>query len=186
MSLLDLISIAVLVLFFIRGYMKGIIVAVFSLSGILFGILLALKLSGWFSGLLLEGGWVSSGWVQLISYSVIFIGVLLLVRLLAKAVEAVMHLAMLGWINGIVGGLLYGFMALIVWSSVLWIANQMHLISPETKAFSRTYTFIEPLAPWVYEKLGKAVPFAQNAFNDLKPFFNRLNQALPEYVGAAG
>lgn len=181
---LDFISLTIIIIFFIRGYRKGIIVAVFSVLAIILGVICALKLSGMFGEWLLAKGWVTSGWATIISYLILFFGVLLLVRLLAKALQSVTQLAMLGWLNGLVGGLLYGFMAAIVWSSLLWIGNQMHLISPETKTYSKTYSYLEPLAPWAFEHVGKLLPFAKDVFSDLKELFNDVNQTLPEHVGA--
>lgn len=180
---LDFIGLTIIIIYFIRGYMKGIIVAVFSVLAVILGTICALKLSGWLAAWLLEKGWVTSGWGQLISYAILFFGVLLLVRLVAKAIQSVAQLAMLGWLNGVVGGLLYAFMAAVIWSSILWIGNQMHLISPETKTYSKTYSYFENLAPWVFDKVGKLLPFAKDVFNDLKQFFDHINQGLPEHVG---
>jgi len=181
---LDFISLTIIIIFFIRGYMKGIIVAVFSVLAVILGVICALKLSGWLAAWLLEHGWVTNGWGQLIAYAILFFGVLLLVRIVAKAVQKIAQLTMLGWLNGLIGGLLFAFTAAIVWSSVLWIANQMHLITPETKAYSKTYRYLEPLAPWVFEHVGRLLPFAKDVFGDLKGFFNNVNQSLPEHVGA--
>ena len=181
---LDFIGITIIIIFFIRGYMKGIIVAVFSVLAVLLGIICALKLSGWLAQWLLEKGWVTSGWGQLISYAILFIGVMLLVRLVANLITKTLQVAMLGWVNGIIGGLLYAFMGAVIWSSLLWIVNQMHLISPETIAYSKTYKYLEPLAPWVFEPIGKLMPFARDVFSNLEQFFNNVNHNLPEHVGA--
>jgi membrane protein required for colicin V production len=181
--MLDIIGLTILVIFFIRGYMKGIIVAVFSVLAIILGIACALKLSGWLGEWLLAKGWATSGWVQLISYIILFIAVFIIVTLLAKIIEKTLQLAMLGWINGIIGGFLYAFLGAVVWSSLLWILNQLHVLSPETIAYSKTYSYFEPLAPWVFDHIGNLIPFAKDLFTDLKDFFDKTNQHLPEHVG---
>lgn len=181
--MLDFIGITIIIIFFIRGYMKGIIVAVFSVLAVILGIVCALQLSGILAEWLLAKGWVTSGWGQLISYAILFIGVMLLVRLIAKLITKTLQVAMLGWLNGIVGGLLYAFMGAVIWSSLLWITNQMHLISPETIASSKTYKYLEPLAPWVFDQVGKLLPFAKHVFENLERFFDNVNHNLPEYVG---
>jgi membrane protein required for colicin V production len=91
---------------------------------------------------------------------------------------------MLGVVNKLIGGLLYSFLAAVIWSSLLWIANQMHLIAPETITASKTYIWLSPLAPWVFEHVGKLLPFAKNTFGDLQHFFDHVNQKLPQHVGA--
>ncbi len=181
--ILDFAGLTILLLFFIRGYMKGIIVAAFSVIAVVLGIVCALKLSGWLGAWLLSHGWVTSAWSQLISYALLFIGVLLLVRLLAKAIESVAQLTMLGWLNGLIGGALYVFLAAVAWSTVLWIANQMHLISPETIATSKTYGWLQPVAPWLFEHIGRHWSFVKDIFADLQHFFSNADQNLPQHVG---
>ena len=180
---LDVIGVTLLIIFFIRGYMKGIIVAAFSVLAILLGALCALKLSHLFATWLLEKGWVTSGWAQLLSYIVLFIGVMLLVRLIGKAIQSSLEAVMLGLVNKIIGGLLYAFVTAVLWSSLLWIGTKMGLISPETIAASKTYTYFEPVAPWVYANIGRVLPFAKDIFSDLQQFFDSVNQVGPEHVG---
>lgn len=181
--MLDFAIATLLIIFFVRGYMKGIIVAVFALLSIVIGTICALKLSSLLAAWLLAKGWVTSGWGQLFSYAILFIGVVILVRLIAKAIETTLNVAMLGWLNKIIGGVLYGLMATIVISSLLWIANQMHLIAPETIAYSKTYSYIAPVAPWVFDHIGKLIPFAKDVFGELQHFFDSVNQHLPDHVG---
>lgn len=173
---LDVIGIIIIALFFIRGYMKGIIVAAFSVLAILLGILCALKLSQAFSAWLLEKGYATSGWVQVISYVVLFLGVFLLVRLLAKLIEKSVEGMMLGVVNKLIGGLLYAFLGAVLWSSLLWIGSRMHLISPETIAASKTYSWLSQLAPWFFEQAGKVLPFVKDTFSKLEHFFDTVNQ----------
>lgn len=172
--MLDFVGITIIILFFIRGYMKGIIVAIFSVLAVILGIMVALKLSGWLAQWLLEKGLVTSGWGQLISYAILFVGVLLLVRLISKAIETSLNVVALGWVNRVVGGMLFACLAAIVWSSLLWIMNQMGLLSPEAQAASHTYVYLEPLAPWAFNGIGKLLPFAKDIFHDLQQFFDKI------------
>ena len=181
---IDIIGLAFIILFFIRGYMKGIIVAAFSVLGTLLGIIGALKfshrLAAWFS----SHDIITSGWGQLISYLLLFILVIFLVRLVAKAVETFARTILLGMVNKAIGGVLYAFMAAVVWSTLLWIADRMHLIAPETIAESKTFSFFTGLAPWLFVQIGRLWPFAKGIFHDLEHFFEGVNQKLPQHVGA--
>jgi membrane protein required for colicin V production len=173
---LDVIGVIFILLFFIRGYLKGIIVAAFSVIAILLGILCALKLSQSFSAWLLEKGYVTSGWVQIVSYVVLFLGVFLLVRLLAKLIQKSVEGMMLGVINKLIGGVLYAFLGAVLWSSLLWIGSHMHIISPETIAGSKTYPWLSGVAPWFFEQAGKLLPFVKDTFEKLEHFFDAVNQ----------
>lgn len=180
--MLDFVGLTIIILFFIRGYKKGIIVAVFSIFAIVLGLMVALKLSGWLGGWLLQQGLVQNGWGQLLSYAILFVGVMLLVRLVAKALETMLSLVALGWINGMIGGIIYSILAAIVWSSFLWIGNEMHLIASNTKASSLTYDYLQPLAPWVFHHLGAILPMAKKVFADLHVLFQQINQTIPDHV----
>ncbi len=182
--MLDILGILILVLSFFRGWRKGIVVALCSMLGIIIGMLAALKLSHAFAAWMLARGWVTSAWAQIIAYVLLFLGVLWLVRIVAKAVESALKLAMLGLINRLAGGLVYAFAGAFVWSSLLWIGSRVYLISPETIAGSRTYDWFAPLAPFVFAHIGAVLPFAKDVFADLSRFFDRVNQHLPGHVGA--
>ncbi len=181
--ILDIIGIAFIVLFFIRGYMKGIIVAAFSLIGVILGIICALKFSHTLARYFFQKGIITSGWGQFASYLIIFLGIVLLVRLIAKAIETLLKAVLLGQVNKITGGVLYAFIAALVWSSLLWISNQMHLIAPETISGSKTYHYFSQLAPWLVNNIAKIWPFAKNIFTDLEHFFIDVNKKLPQHVG---
>jgi membrane protein required for colicin V production len=180
---LDVVGIILIILFFIRGYMKGFIVAAFSVIAILLGILCALKLSQAFAAWMLEKGYITSGWAQVISYVVLFIGVVLLVRLVAKLIEKAVEGMMLGIVNKIIGGLMYAFLGAVLWSSLLWIGSHMHIITAETIAASKTYAWLSKLAPWFFEQAGKLLPFVRDTVSNLEHFFDTINQKAPEHVG---
>lgn len=181
--ILDAIAIILIVFFFIRGYRKGFIVAAFAIIAILLGVICALKLSAKLAAFLLEKNIVTSGWAQIVSYIVLFIGVVWLVRIGGKLIEKTVEAVWLGLFNNLAGGIIYAVMAIIVWSSCLWIGNQAHLFTPETIAGSKTFAVLSPVAPWTFEHIGAVLPLAKGLFADLQHFFDQVNNHLPEHVG---
>lgn len=165
-----------------RGYMKGIIVAVFSLLAVVLGVLCALKLSERLAAYLLEQGYVSTGWAQIVAYIILFTGVMLLVKMIAKAIESAMKAVMLGWVNKALGGLIYAGLGVVICSTFLWLGREVQLIKPEQIAASKTYEYIEPVAPMVADKVGFVVPMVKNVFGDLSLFFDNVNNILPQHV----
>ncbi len=175
--LLDIIGIIIIVAFFMRGYSKGIIIAAFSFIGIVLGIIIALKLSHTLANYLYMQGVVTSSWAQIISYVILFTGVILLVRLIAKAIQSMLEAILLGVVNKIAGGLLYGILGIIIWSTMLWIGTESHLLPTKLIEQSSTYVFFAPVCPWVFEHLGRLIPFIKNIFGDLEQFFSRVNHS---------
>jgi membrane protein required for colicin V production len=179
---LDIAGLVIILLFFIRGYMKGFIVAAFSVVAILLGLLCALKLSQSFATWLLVNDYVSSPWAQVVSYLVLFIGVVLLVRLIGKIIEKAVEGIMLGIINKLIGGVLYAFLGAVLWSSLLWIGAKAHIISAETIATSKSYASLSELAPWFFRQAGNLMPFVKDTFAKLEHFFDTVN-GQPANVG---
>lgn len=182
--MLDIIGLCILLAFFLQGYRKGIIIALFSVLAFVIGMVCALKLSHKLAGYLFAEGWVTGSWAQIVSYILLFAGVAWLVRLGGRALSKSLDTVMLGFPNKMVGGLLYASVGAFIWSSFLWLANQTHAIAPETIAGSKTYASFIAFAPWVLEKMGKALPFAGTILQELHQFFEGVNQHLPNHVGA--
>ncbi len=127
---------------------------------------------------------LQSGWAQLVSYMILFVLVVLIVRLVASLIQKSVDAIMLGTINRLIGGVLYAFLGAVLWSSFLWIGGHMGLVGPETIAASKTYPYLSALAPWFFEQVARLLPFAKDTFSNLEHFFDTVNQKLPGHVGA--
>jgi membrane protein required for colicin V production len=181
---LDITGIILIILFFIRGYMRGFILAAFSVIAILLGILCALKLSQTFAAWLLAKGYISSGWAQVISYIVLFIVVVIVVRMIGRLLQKAIEGMMLGFVNRLAGAILYTFLGVVFWSSLLWIGGKMNIITPELIASSKTCHWLSGIAPWFFDQAGKLLPFVKDTFSNLEHFFDTINKKLPDHVGA--
>lgn len=173
---LDVTGLIIIAVFFIRGYTRGFIVATFSVLAILLGILCALKLSQSFGAWLLEKGYTTATWAPMVSYLVLFTGVVLLVRMVAKMIKSAMSTLKLGELDKAGGGLLYGLAGAIVWSSVLWMGAKMNMFGPELIAASKTYPFMSQLAPGFFAGAGHLLPFAKDVFSNLSHFFDQVQK----------
>ena len=111
-------------------------------------------------------------------------GVVLIVHLVARLLQKLVEGMMLGVVNKLLGGMLYVFLALVLWSSLLWIGGKMNIIAPETINASRSYSWCSKLAPWFFEQAGKLLPFVKDTFDKLSHFFDTVNQKIPADVGA--
>lgn len=162
-------------IFFIRGYLKGLIVAAFSVVAILLGLLVALKCSQTLATWLLLQGYASAAWVQPISYLLLFIGVVVVVRMLARLVEQAAEGLMLGFVNKLAGGVLYAFLGAVLWSSLLWIGAQSGIITKEQIDASKSYSLLSGLAPWFFDVAGALLPFVKDTFTKLEHLFDSVN-----------
>jgi membrane protein required for colicin V production len=172
--IIDIIAIILLVLAIIKGYQRGLIVGVFSFLAILIGLAAAIKLSTVVATHLGKAIKISEAWLPFISFAIVFIVIVLLVRLGANLLQKAVEISMMGWINRLGGILFYLAIYLVVYSVVLFYTTQLHLIKPETIATAATYDYIEPWGPRVIDGFGTVLPFFKDMFNDLKSFFGAV------------
>lgn len=171
---IDIVFIILLILAAIKGYSRGLIVGIFSFLAIIIGLAAAMKLSVVVSGWLQSSTGITKQWLPFVSFAIVLIVVILIVRWGAGFIQKGVEFAMLGWINKLAGILLYAFIYATIFSIVLFYAVQMHLINTETIQASHTYAYIQPIGPKALSLLGSIIPFFQNLFADLEKFFGSL------------
>ncbi len=172
--LIDIIFIVLLIAAIVKGYTKGFIIAVFSLLAIIIGITAAIKLSVVTAGWLKESIHVAAKWLPVISFALVFIVAVLLVRLGAKALEKTAEFVLLGWVNKLCGIVLYMVLYMVILSVLLFYAEKLDLLQPATIASSKTYSFIKPWAPKAINAIGSLIPLFKDMFQQLGDFFDNL------------
>ncbi|HEX5153600.1 MAG TPA: CvpA family protein [Parafilimonas sp.] len=172
--IIDIVFVILLALAVIRGIGRGFIVAIFSFIAIIIGVAAAMKLSFIVTGWLQESFHTGKQWLPILSFLIVFIGVVLLIRWLANLIQAAIKMVMLGWLNKLGGVVLYILIYLFVYSIVLFYLTKMGFIRDETIAASRTYAIVEPFGVKAIEILGKIIPFFKDIFQQLSDFFEKI------------
>ncbi len=171
---IDIIVVILCLLALFKGLSNGLVLAVFSFLSYLIGLAAALKFSAVVAAYLGHHWSVNGRWLPFLAFSLIFILVVFLVRLGARAIESVIQVATLGWLNKGCGILLYAFLYLFIFSIVLFYGEQLHVFRKETAAASVTYPYLYKIAPLVMEWLAGIIPLFKNLFADLKQYFGRI------------
>jgi membrane protein required for colicin V production len=176
--LIDFTFAVLMILAVIKGYQKGLILAIFSIIAFIIGLAAALKFSAVVAGYLKDSVNVSAKWLPFIAFALVFFVVVLLVRLGGKLVEKTFQAVMLGWANRIGGVLLYAALYLIILSIFIFYGEKLHLLQPATIQASATYKFIQPWAPVIIDNIGKVIPIFKDMFTELGDFFNSLSNKI--------
>jgi membrane protein required for colicin V production len=176
---LDIIVAVILILAVVKGYRQGLIVALFSVIAFIIGLAAALKLSVVVAGYIGQAVKISDKWLPIISFAIVFLIVVLLVRLGARFIQKTVEFAMLGWLNRLSGILLYAGLYILIFSILIFYADQLGFIKPETKNESVTYAYIQPWGPKLMEGLGKIIPIFKGMFSDLEDFFDGVSKQVP-------
>jgi membrane protein required for colicin V production len=156
-----------------RGLRQGFIIAVFSAIAIVIGLAAAIRLSAAVAVSSSTHMHLSSRWLPVITFVLIFLAVVVIVRLGARLAEKAVDLALMGWLNKLAGVLLYAAVYTIILSVLLFYAVQLHLIAGKTLSSSVTYAFIRPWGQVVINEFGKFVPWFEGMFTHLEDFFGR-------------
>ena len=169
--LLDIIFAALIVFAVLKGYQRGLIIGLFSLVAVIIGLAAAMKLSVVMADYLGKAVNISNQWMPVISFAVVFLLVILLIRLGAKVIEKTVQMAMMGWLNRIGGIILFVVMYITVFSVLIFYAEQLKLLQPDTIDKSVTYSFIQPWGPKAINSFGSIVPLFKDMFSALEHFF---------------
>jgi membrane protein required for colicin V production len=137
-----------------------------------------MKLSTVVAGYIGKAIKISDAWLPVISFAVVFILIVLLVRLGANMLQKTVEISMLGWVNRLGGILFYLAIFIIVYSIILFYAEQVKLIQPETIKDSVTYSYIQPWGPKVIDGFATVVPVFKDMFTDLQSFFDGVAQKI--------
>ena len=173
---IDVVCLLLLLWATFKGLRNGFIVGIFSFLSFLIGLAAALKLSTIAAEYLGANTNIGERWLPFIAFAAVFIIVVLLVRLGAKAIEGALRVAMLGWANRLGGVLLYILLYLFVFSILLFCAEQLNILKEETVSNSVIYPYIKPLGPKFIEALSYILPFFKNMFAELEVFFEGVAQ----------
>jgi len=155
-----------------KGYRKGLIVGVFSYLALVIGLAAAIKLSAVVAGKIGTIVKLSDKWLPVVAFVVVLLGVILLVKWLAKLLQFSVEKIMLGWVNRLGGILLFAMLYIAVYSILLFYLNQLRLLPESTTSGSATFGFIEHFGKRVIDTTGLLIPAFRNMFEQLEQFFN--------------
>lgn len=176
--LIDIVFAILMVMACIKGYQKGLIIAVFSVLAFIIGLAAALKLSAVVAGHLQNNVSVSAKWLPVLSFALVFLVVVLLVRWGAALIQKSFEAVLLGWVNRIGGILLFAALYTMILSVFLFYAEKAQFIKPEVIAASATAEFIRPWGPAVIDNFGKLIPWFKDMFAELETFFSNLGDTM--------
>lgn len=147
---------------------------VFSLLAFIAGIAAALKLSAVVAIWLQKNSNIGTTWLPVISFALVFIGIVLLIRWAAKLIENIVDFALLGWVNKGGGALMYVILYAFILSVVLFYMAQLGILTDAATSDSKLYQTLQPFGPYVMDGIGRIIPLFKDLFNQLSTFFGSI------------
>ncbi len=176
--MIDIITAVLLAVAVMRGLRQGLVMALFSLLAYIIGLAAALKLSAVAALYLERNVELPSRWLPVVSFILVFAVVVMLVRFAGKFIGESLEWAFMGWANKLAGALGYALLYMLIWSVLLFYAQQLQLIKPAAVSASLSWPIVQPLAPVIIENTGKLLPFLRDSFDALQHFFGQVAEQV--------
>ncbi len=168
-----------------KGLSSGFIMEISRLIALITGVYLAVRFAQELSEYLYQNTELTNEFLPIISFAIIFIGVVLLVHLFAKAIEKLVKAVALGWANKAAGALFGVFRMTFILSIVIMMLARFELLDKfnrgEVAEASFLYSPVTQVAPFVLpiledidkdsilDKVDRKVNKAKGALRDLIP-----------------
>ena len=158
MSIIDIIIALVIVTGGFAGFKDGFIVSLFSLFGIVLGLMGGFKLMGLGMLYLSDNYNVDEKVLPYIAFTVVFIIIVVCISLLGRVIKASVSNTLLGQFDGVAGAFFGIIKTTFMLSIMFWIADSLRIEMPEQWTANSwlqpiTANFAPKIANWIGEFL---------------------------------
>ena len=151
MNALDIIILVPVIIFVFKGFRKGLVIELASLAALFLGIYLGIYFSDFVAGLLIKHLGFSANYTSAVAFTLIFVAVIIIMRLIAKTIEKALDLTALGFFNKILGAVFGLLKVLFLVSLILYVIVKFDpyekILTRTTKDNSRLYKPVSIIAP---------------------------------------
>jgi membrane protein required for colicin V production len=163
MSYIDLLILIPIVWGCIRGFMKGLVIELATLAGLILGIIASFYFASDLGELLRQYFSFGASAARIIASILIFTGVMLIAWLIGKAIEKTVELIALGWLNKLLGavvGIVKGaVVAALLLYVVVYFDTGENIISRTEKEKSMFYQAASRIIPALVPNVSRGAAF---------------------------
>jgi len=185
MNWLDILLAVPMVWGLYKGLTSGLIMEISRLVALIAGVYLAVRFAQELSEYLYQNTELTNEFLPIISFAIIFVGVVLLVHLFAKAIEKLATAVALGWANKASGALFGVFRMTFILSIVIMMLTRFELLDKFNRGATAEQSFlyapVTQVAPFILpiledidkdsilDKVDRKVNKAKDVLRDLIP-----------------
>jgi membrane protein required for colicin V production len=155
---LDLLTGTLLIIALLQGYKNGFIRAIISSCSLFIGLILAYQFAGWVAIWLKANTKLTTNFLPFIAFLVVLIGVLLILRWVTKFIQQGAYWLKLGWLNKLLGILLYGFIYFTILSAFVYFMVLLGIIEETALKSTISYSYIQYWWPYCIQKMSILIP----------------------------
>ncbi len=169
MGTIDWVILILLAIGAYSGYKQGLFIGVLSVVAFIVALVLAFKFMHWGAAILAERVESLTFMLPFVSFLIIFLMVVLVIRLFAYLVKKTLDLTIFGTFDNFAGAVL----GLLKWafmvSLLFWVARSFEIVIPEDKMQeSSLYPIIQPIAPVMIDLLETFTPAIRDAMEGIQ------------------
>jgi membrane protein required for colicin V production len=181
LNILDVFIVVFLALGAYSGYKEGLFIGLLSIVAFIFAIILAFHFMNWGANLLAKQVDEMTFLLPFVAFILIFLGVILIIRGLAFLVKKTLDFTILGAVDNMAGGILGLFKTVFILSFFVWLADSFDYSLPKdwTKD-SKTYTYLEPIAPVVIDAFDGYTPIIKNTISSIQDLVKNTADGLAD------
>ena len=157
----DLIILICLIPAIFAGFMKGFVRQAAAVAALILGVWAGYHFSDFVSTKLANWINVEQNILNIISFAIIFIGVLILVNLAGRAIEGLVKLVLLGWLDKLAGIIFALIKYAFIFSILIYLIESLDelfkFLPRETLQNSVLYWYLSKIAPVVFPYLKNLV-----------------------------
>lgn len=155
---LDILTGTILIVAILQGIRNGLIKAILSFFSLFIGLIVAYQLAGWVANQLKEHTKIESHWLPFISFVIILLIVLFLVKWVTGLLQQTAEQLLLGWLNKIMGIVLYSFIYLTIWSAIIYFLQILGVLEAAKMKDAFSYSYLQKWWPYCMEKMSLWLP----------------------------
>ena len=129
---LDILTGTLLIVAILQGIRNGLIKAILSFFSLFIGLIVAYQLAGWVARLLKEYTKIESHWLPFISFVIVLLFVLFLIRWISGLLQQTAEVLMLGWLNKLLGMVLYILIYGTILSAFIYFMALLGIVEKST------------------------------------------------------
>ena len=156
---LDILTGTLLIVAILQGIRNGFIKALLSFFSFFIGLIVAYQLAGWVARQLKEYTKIESHWLPFISFIIVLLAVLFLIRWVSGLLQQTAEVLMLGWLNKFLGIVLYGFIYFTIWSALVYFLQILGVLEAVKMKDAYSYSYLQKWWPYCTDKMSKWLPF---------------------------
>ena len=164
---IDILSGTILIIAILQGYRHGLIKAIISFFSLFIGLIVAFQFAGYISNLLKEHTKIGSQWLPFIAFLVVLIGVMILLKMITGILQQSAEWLMLGWLNKLLGMILYALIYGTILSAVLYFMILLGVLEKASVKDSFSFSYLESWWPYFMKKLSLWIPSIKSSLSSL-------------------